>query len=126
MRDVTPRRIRRRRTKGWKTPPNTVYVGRPTMFGNPFIVGVNAASAAGAKAAFGWFVRRDRRLWRWARKTLRGKNLACWCPLGTPCHADVLLAIANGGAVPKVGGRKKESAREYPTGMRRDAWEPNP
>jgi len=27
---------------------------------------------------------------------LRGKNLACWCPLDQPCHADVLLEIANG------------------------------
>lgn len=29
---------------------------------------------------------------------LAGKDLACWCPLNQPCHADVLLAIANGGA----------------------------
>ena len=28
---------------------------------------------------------------------LRGKNLACWCPIGSPCHADVLLAMANEG-----------------------------
>lgn len=27
--------------------------------------------------------------------SLRGKNLACWCPIGSPCHADVLLEIAN-------------------------------
>jgi hypothetical protein len=26
---------------------------------------------------------------------LRGKNLACWCPLDQPCHADVLLDLAN-------------------------------
>jgi hypothetical protein len=26
---------------------------------------------------------------------LRGKNLACWCPLDQPCHADVLLELAN-------------------------------
>lgn len=26
---------------------------------------------------------------------LRGKNLACWCPLNQPCHADVLLKLAN-------------------------------
>jgi len=26
---------------------------------------------------------------------LRGKNLACWCPLDSPCHADVLLELAN-------------------------------
>lgn len=27
---------------------------------------------------------------------LRGKNLACWCKLGLPCHADGLLRLANG------------------------------
>lgn len=30
-----------------------------------------------------------------ARKALGGKGLACWCKLGTPCHADVLLEMAN-------------------------------
>ncbi|MBS0661363.1 MAG: DUF4326 domain-containing protein [Verrucomicrobia bacterium] len=30
-------------------------------------------------------------------RSLRGKNLACWCPLGAPCHADVLLEFANAG-----------------------------
>jgi hypothetical protein len=26
---------------------------------------------------------------------LRGRDLACWCPLDQPCHADVLLELAN-------------------------------
>lgn len=26
---------------------------------------------------------------------LRGNNLACWCPLNEPCHADLLLRLAN-------------------------------
>jgi hypothetical protein len=30
-----------------------------------------------------------------AREELRGRNLACWCAQGTPCHADVLIVIAN-------------------------------
>ncbi len=30
-----------------------------------------------------------------ARRDLRGKNLCCWCPLDAPCHADVLLEVAN-------------------------------
>jgi hypothetical protein len=29
------------------------------------------------------------------QRELRGKNLACWCPLDQPCHADVLLRLAN-------------------------------
>ena len=28
-------------------------------------------------------------------RELRGRDLACYCPLDQPCHADVLLAIAN-------------------------------
>lgn len=31
-----------------------------------------------------------------ARAELAGKNIACWCPLDQPCHADVLLELANG------------------------------
>ena len=34
-----PKRIQRKRTPGWKMPPNTVYVGRPTKWGNPYEVG---------------------------------------------------------------------------------------
>ena len=30
------------------------------------------------------------------RDTLGGHDLVCWCPIGTPCHADVLLELANG------------------------------
>jgi hypothetical protein len=30
-----------------------------------------------------------------ARRELRGHDLACYCPLDEPCHADVLLAVAN-------------------------------
>lgn len=32
------------------------------------------------------------------QEELRGKNLACWCALDQPCHADVLLKLANAGA----------------------------
>lgn len=39
--------------------------------------------------------------WRLPVQQLRGKDLACWCPLDQPCHADVLLEIANSGAEPK-------------------------
>lgn len=26
---------------------------------------------------------------------LRGKHLACWCPVGAPCHAEILLCAAS-------------------------------
>jgi hypothetical protein len=28
-------------------------------------------------------------------QALKGKNLACWCKLDEPCHADFLLRLAN-------------------------------
>ncbi len=31
---------------------------------------------------------------------LRGRDLACWCPLDQPCHADVLLELANAEVAP--------------------------
>ena len=36
---MNPIRIQRLHTKGWKMPPNTVYVGRPSRYGNPWVIG---------------------------------------------------------------------------------------
>jgi hypothetical protein len=88
-----PTRIQRKRTKGWKMPKNTVYVGRPTKWGNPFPVTqhFNRAEAFKQYCLFvdKWDLEED------AKKELKGKNLACWCKVGELCHADVLLQIAN-------------------------------
>ena len=99
-----PIRIQRRRSKGWKMPPNTVYVGRPTKYGNPidWRLGLELGDEQWAKAT-AVSLYRD-----WLRKgrgpaaatdedirSLRGKNLCCWCKESDPCHADVLLEIAN-------------------------------
>jgi Domain of unknown function (DUF4326) len=98
--NTAPKRIQRKRTKGWKMPPNTVYVGRPTKWGNPWRKG-DAVDIYRS-----WIAARDMDLARSGRRfegfyspdikaELAGKNLACWCPLDQPCHADVLLEIAN-------------------------------
>lgn len=102
----TPRRIQRQRTKGWKMPPNTIYVGRPTKYGNPYRVGDGLCETPTDAIAY-------YRLWliegtdyvnlnpsappdeEEIRRELHGKNLACWCSIDEPCHADVLLEIAN-------------------------------
>ncbi len=94
------------------------HVARPSRFGNPFTAegcraagygGTDAELAARCVEAFrGWLTTPH---WRdfWDSPTseerrkemhaflprLRGKNLACWCKPGTPCHADVLLDLAN-------------------------------
>lgn len=94
-----PIRIQRKRTRGWKMPPNTVYVGRPTKWGNPVRVkkGSYILTAENAKECYRtWLTKTEgRSIGYHAGFELRGKNLACWCKLGEPCHADVLLEIAN-------------------------------
>lgn len=57
---------------------------------------MDAADAAKAfRETLEYWSHPDRGAQRWAFGTLRGKNLACWCPEGQPCHADVLLEVAN-------------------------------
>jgi hypothetical protein len=102
-----PIRVQLKRTKGWRMPENTVKVDRSTKWGNPFRVGeirhVGVAwsgrdeSILDAKHACQLFRKHMFNL-RSASELifpLRGKNLACWCPLDQPCHADVLLELAN-------------------------------
>lgn len=98
-----PKRIQRKRTPGWKMPPNTVYVGRPySVFQNRYVIGTHSnwlgrpvATQQEAVDCFEHVIMEPAHLRAYARETLRGKNLACWCKLGDPCHADVLLKIAN-------------------------------
>ena len=118
-----PKRIQRKRTKGWRMPEGAVYVGRPTKWGNPFGVhgdmsdrypdGYPMAPSVAVElfrmsAADGmWFSQPlpwpkgkiPARLTtiEEVREELRGKDLACWCPLDQSCHADVLLEWANAG-----------------------------
>jgi len=106
-----PVRVQRKRSKGWRMPENTVNVGRPSVWGNPFKVEGNNRLKA---------VRKFRQFMKMPQSKiaeqfginamtlialrielikrlpeLKGKNLACWCPLDQPCHADVLLEMAN-------------------------------
>jgi hypothetical protein len=150
-----PRRIQRRRMKGWRMPDDAVYVGRPTKWGNPFRLGTpyglaqepgiggdrdwdyeGRISAAGTRHDFHHadgritvahiryltaseavelyrlaLIRQPTASMRMAypsgsfvkptlddaRAELAGRDLVCWCPLDHPCHADVLLALANSG-----------------------------
>lgn len=87
-----PSRIQRQRTKGYRTPENTVYVGRPTKYGNPFSVadyGRDLAVELYQSFVSEYFTLEE------IRSDLKGRNLSCWCPLDQACHADVLLKLAN-------------------------------
>ena len=94
---MTPiRRIQLQRTAGWRKPPGTVVVARPSKWGNPYRVdGTTVAGNAEAVDLFRQHLWRHPELVEAARRELRGKSLACWCRPGDPCHADVLLEVAN-------------------------------
>lgn len=107
-----PTRIQRKRTKGWRKPEGAVYVGRPSKWGNPFEIGLHYGSS-GPNGEWSRSVYVDSPETATAvyqraadlghpaiphdKSELRGKDLMCWCPLDRPCHADMLLEIANRG-----------------------------
>lgn len=104
---MMPKRIQRKRTTGWRMPERTIYVGRPTPMGNPCRVGMwRGYTAADAVRDFRRWVDRDLAVRSYDNafgkpptldqiKALRGFDLCCWCALDQPCHADVLLDLAN-------------------------------
>lgn len=102
-----PERIQLSRKKGWRKPESTVVVSRPSKWGNPWKVGDDDGGGepmtrSEAVDRFRARASSDASLIPLlARTELAGKNLACWCPLvdpdgnRVPCHADVLLELAN-------------------------------
>lgn len=120
-----PQRIQRKRTTGWRMPEGAVYVGRPSRWGNPINLSDLAGQypslsieqlAALAVRHFEDLVRigtltipnwrhadGERRPITWhyptaevIRAELAGRDLACWCAMDRPCHADILLELMNG------------------------------
>lgn len=115
---MSPQRITLSRAKGWRMPENTVRVARPGYYGNPYTVDVfglplavdlyrntlegcwspslvEGLSDATAAHAYRLHCELHGRMQLRPAWLLRGKNLACWCKQGEPCHADVLLELAN-------------------------------
>lgn len=94
-----PRRVQRKAEKGWRLPPGAVYVGRGSKWGNPFPFDhqryLGKAWAVDAYAQWLTTTLKGMTLLREHLHELRGKSLACWCKPDEPCHADLLLALAN-------------------------------
>lgn len=93
-----PVRIRRRRTRGWRKPPETVIVDRTSRWGNPFRHTDPGQDRDTATTRYQHWLTHDpagQRVAIAARKQLAGQHLACPCPDDGPCHADVLLSVAN-------------------------------
>jgi hypothetical protein len=90
-------RIQRKRAKGWRMPAGAVYVGRPTVWGNPFAVHQRMLwTPAVVVELYEGFLAEHPEIAEAARAELAGRDLACWCRLDQPCHADTLLRVAAG------------------------------
>lgn len=113
-----PKRIQMTRQTPWrKGNPDAVIVSRPTEFGNPFAVNawyvevdgkaeptrfpqfhpdaIRIPDTATAVHLYRRHIRQTPGFGQHARRMLAGHDLACWCPVDQPCHADVLLELAN-------------------------------
>lgn len=85
------KRVQRKRTRDWRMPPNTVYVGRPTKWGNPYtLANFNRERAI---TEYAEWLRQQLLADDTFLDPLKGKDLACWCPLDKSCHVDVLLKV---------------------------------
>ena len=72
---------------------NGVYIGRPSKWGNPFVIGADG-SRTDVVRKFEEYLKSNPLLMEAAKRELKGKNLVCFCaPLA--CHGDVLSQIAN-------------------------------
>jgi RNA recognition motif-containing protein len=70
-----------------------VYIGRPSDWGNPFVIGKDGDRADVIRKYRNWIMRQPDLLSR-AKKELRGQRIACWCK-PEACHGDVLAEIAD-------------------------------
>lgn len=90
MAEALEHRIWNKRTES--PPPEAIYVGRPSRWGNPYKIGKLSRQEAVDRFEMLLEDSPDRQADVYAE--LRGKDLVCWCaPL--PCHAEVLMKVAN-------------------------------
>lgn len=90
-----PERIQRKRTRGWRMPAGAVSVTRPGKYGNPLRATRRYPLAHNLIEFEDWVDLRVR-AGELDLEPLRGRDLACWCLLGAPCHGDALIRMANG------------------------------
>jgi hypothetical protein len=71
-----------------------VYIGRPSKWGNPFVIGKDGSREEVIEKYEKWLLFEKLELVVAAKKELKGKSLVCWCS-PEACHGDVLIKIAN-------------------------------
>lgn len=74
-------------------PPDAVYIGRPSKWGNPFVIGKHGNRVT-VIALFEQYLHARPHLIAEAKAELRGRDLVCFCA-PQACHGDVLLRVAN-------------------------------
>lgn len=87
------KRLQVSRKWGWEIPKNAIYVGRPTIWNNPYEM--KTYGRAGSLLLFRHHLGARPWMVAEARRQLKGYDLICSCPLDKPCHADILLELAN-------------------------------
>lgn len=116
---TAPKRVQMTRQRLWRADhPDAVIVTRPSKWGNPWKIthtggqysvdvrgihhgdfATRTEAAQHAVRAFRWQIENHPNVVGFTvddvRTELAGLDLACWCPLDQPCHADVLLELAN-------------------------------
>ena len=80
------------RDVGAITTDTQTYIGRPTKWGNPFIIGLDGSRLEVIEKYMDWFITQQHLID--ALYELKGKNLVCWCS-PCDCHGDFLLELAN-------------------------------
>lgn len=74
-------------------PKDAVYIGRPSIWGNPFVIGADG-NRAQVIQKYREYLMADPALVVRAKEELRGRDVVCYCaPLA--CHGDVLIEVAN-------------------------------
>jgi Domain of unknown function (DUF4326) len=85
-------RVLNARQGGKQPATHRVYVGRPSKWGNPFMIGRDGAHDQVIAKYRDWVVRQP--ALTGALDELRGEHHVCWCA-PERCHADVLIELAN-------------------------------
>lgn len=73
-------------------PPGAVYIGRPSIWGNPFVIGKDGTRGEVIAKFEAYLLSSPSLIER--LPTLAGKVLVCWCAPAS-CHGDVLDRMAN-------------------------------
>lgn len=98
------KRIQRKRTKGWRQPPNTRYCGRGTIHGNDNRIGEinhNTGKPMTREETVQFFrtdiekhiriMGEDAFIKKYLLPLMKYENLSCFCPIDKPCHVDVWI-----------------------------------